>query len=46
MSGEGDCLPDIDPGDLILTISIEENKNFKREGNDLYYHKEITSLEA
>jgi len=44
--GEGDCVPDVDPGDVIIQIKIKPNKIFMRKGADLYMDKEITLLEA
>lgn len=43
---EGDQLPDIIPGDVVLVIQQEEHKLFKRDGNDLIVEKQITLLEA
>ena len=44
--GEGDCVPDVEPGDVIVVVKIRPNKIFKRKGADLYMEKEITLLEA
>ena len=44
--GEGDCVPDVEPGDVVVVIKIRPNKLFKRKGADLYMEKEITLLDA
>jgi len=44
--GEGDAVPDVEPGDVIVVIKIRPNKIFSRKGADLYMEKEITLLEA
>ena len=44
--GEGDCVPDVEPGDVIVVIKIRPSKLFARKGADLYMEKEITLLEA
>lgn len=44
--GEGDCVPGVEPGDVIAVIKIRPNKMFTRKGADLYMEKEITLLEA
>lgn len=44
--GEGDCVPGVEPGDVIAVIKIRPNKMFSRKGADLYMDKEITLLEA
>jgi len=46
ISGEGDCVPDVDPGDVIAVIKIRPNKIYTRKGADLHYDKEISLLEA
>jgi DnaJ family protein A protein 2 len=46
ISGEGDCVPDIEPGDVIAIIKIRPNKIYTRHGADLTIEKEITLLEA
>jgi len=46
ISGEGDCVPDIEPGDVIAVVKIRPNKIYTRKGADLYYDKEISLLEA
>jgi len=45
-SGEGDQLPDILPGDVILVLQLSEHPVFKREGNDLRIEKSISLIEA
>jgi len=46
VSGEGDCVPGVDPGDVIAVIKVRPNKMFSRKGADLYMDKEITLLES
>jgi len=33
--GEGDCVPDIEPGDVVVIVKIKPNKTFQRKGADL-----------
>lgn len=44
--GEGDEVPDIEPGDVVVVIKEKPHKVFKRKGADLFMEKEITLLEA
>ena len=44
--GEGDEVPDIEPGDVIVVIKEVPHKTFKRKGADLFMEKEITLLES
>jgi DnaJ homolog subfamily A member 2 len=46
ISGEGDCVPDVEPGDVIVVVKVRDNKIYKRKGADLYMEKEISLLEA
>lgn len=46
ISGEGDCVPDVEPGDVIAIIKIRPNKIYTRKGADLYIEKKISLLEA
>ena len=46
LHGEGDCVPDVDPGDVIVSVSVRKNKTFTRKGADLFYEKEITLLQS
>lgn len=46
ISGEGDCVPDVEPGDVIAVVKVRPNKLFTRKGADLYYDKEISLLES
>jgi len=46
ISGEGDCVPDVDPGDVIVVVKLRPNKIYTRKGADLHYDKEISLLEA
>jgi DnaJ family protein A protein 2 len=45
-SGEGDQLPDVIPGDVVLVLQQEQHAVFVREGNDLRMEKTITLIEA
>jgi len=45
-SGEGDQLPDVTPGDVILVLQQVEHDVFKRDGQDLYMQKSIKLVEA
>lgn len=44
--GEGDCVPEVEPGDVIVVIKIRPNKIFSRKGADLYMDREISLLDA
>jgi DnaJ family protein A protein 2 len=44
--GEGDEVPDVEPGDVIIQIREKKHKLFSRKGADLYMEKEITLVEA
>ena len=44
--GEGDCVPDVEPGDVVVVIKVRPNKIFTRKGADLYMEKEISLLDA
>lgn len=44
--GEGDEVPDVEAGDVIVVIKEVPHKLFKRKGADLFMEKEITLLEA
>jgi len=44
--GEGDCVPDVEPGDVVVVIKVKPDKVFTRKGADLMIEKEITLLEA
>lgn len=44
--GEGDEVPEVEPGDVVVVIKIRPNKIFQRKGADLYLDKEITLLQA
>ena len=46
LHGEGDCVPDVEAGDVIAVIKIKEHKLFKRKGADLLIEKQISLLEA
>ena len=45
-SGEGDEYHEVQAGDVVVVIKIEQNKVFSRVGADLYINKQITLLEA
>lgn len=44
--GEQPKDPKKTPGNLILHINVQEHKNFKRKGNDLYYTCSISFVES
>jgi len=44
--GESDQEPGVEPGDIIFVIRTKPHDVFKRRGNDLVMHKEITLVEA
>lgn len=44
--GESDEIPDVEPGDVLVEISVEKHKTFIRKGADLVYNAHITLLEA
>jgi len=44
--GEGDEIPDAEPGDVIVQIRQLPHKTFHRKGADLFIEKEIPLLEA
>ena len=46
ISGEGDCVPDVEPGDVIAIIKIRPNKIYNRKGADLHIERKISLLEA
>lgn len=46
LQGEGDCIPNADPGDVHVIVKVEPNKNFERKGADLIMHKDISLLQA
>jgi DnaJ family protein A protein 2 len=45
-SGEGNEIPDVMAGDLIVRLITEDNESFERKGADLYYKKTISLYEA
>ena len=44
--GEGDEIPDAEPGDLVIIVKEKKHKIFKRKGADLFMEKEITLVES
>lgn len=44
--GEGDQVPDVEAGDVVVVIRIKPHKMFQRKGADLLIEKDITLLEA
>jgi len=44
--GEGDQVPDVEAGDVVVVVRIKPHKTFQRKGADLLIEKEITLLEA
>ncbi len=46
LRGEGNRIPNGDPGDLYVGIYVEEDDVFTREGNTIYLEKKISFPEA
>eukprot|EP01017_Pseudomicrothorax_dubius_P028943 TRINITY_DN3483_c0_g1_i2.p1 TRINITY_DN3483_c0_g1~~TRINITY_DN3483_c0_g1_i2.p1 ORF type:complete len:457 (-),score=146.16 TRINITY_DN3483_c0_g1_i2:95-1465(-) len=46
LTGEGDEVPGVLPGDIVFRVMIEPHPIYKRKGADLYLNKKITLLEA
>lgn len=46
ISGEGDVIPGILPGDLILIVKEKNHPTFKRKGSDLIMQKSVSLTEA
>ena len=44
--GEQPKTDNVKPGDLIISIKIEEHKHFKRNGNDLHYKTDISFINS
>ena len=44
--GEGDEVPDVEPGDVVVIVKIKPNKQFQRKGADLLIEKTINLNEA
>lgn len=44
--GEGDEVPDVEPGDVIVVIKEKKHKTFLRKGADLFMEKEISLYES
>jgi DnaJ homolog subfamily A member 2 len=44
--GEGNEIPNVEPGDVIVQIKEKKHKTFSRKGADLFMEKEITLFEA
>ena len=45
-SGEGDQLPGIEPGDIIIVIDQKDDDQFKRIDDDIYMTQKIGLTEA
>lgn len=45
-SGEGDQVPNIEPGDVIVVLDEQEHPVFSRKGSDLFYKIHISLAEA
>ena len=43
---EGDMIPDVEAGDIVVEIFLEKNKHFTRKGADLIYKAHVTLLQA
>ncbi|KAF2146632.1 uncharacterized protein K452DRAFT_241568 [Aplosporella prunicola CBS 121167] len=44
--GEGDQLPDVEPGDVVFEIEQKPHPRFQRKDDDLFYHAEIDLVTA
>jgi DnaJ family protein A protein 2 len=44
--GEGNQVPDVEAGDVIVVVQVRPNKLFTRKGADLVMEKEISLLQA
>jgi DnaJ-class molecular chaperone len=44
--GEGDKIPKIQDGDLIIEVVLKKHKYFRREGADIWYRLDLSLLEA
>jgi len=44
--GDGDEVPGVLAGDLVVTITVEPHKRFERKGADLFFKKKISLYEA
>lgn len=44
--GEGDQLPDVEPGDVIIVLQLKPHEKFQRSGDDLYMSHSVTLTEA
>ncbi|EOD52181.1 Chaperone protein DNAj [Neofusicoccum parvum] len=44
--GEGDQLPDCEPGDVVFEIEQKQHPRFQRKDDDLFYHAEIDLVTA
>lgn len=46
LRGEGDAIPNGDPGDVVIILDVAQHERFNRIGNNLYYKMNITLSEA
>ncbi|ESO90951.1 hypothetical protein LOTGIDRAFT_122424 [Lottia gigantea] len=44
--GEGDQLPDVEPGDVVIVLQLKEHEQFSREGSNLWFRQKIGLTEA
>jgi len=44
--GDGDEVPGVQAGDLVVQITIEPHKKFERKGADLFFKKKVSLYEA
>uniref|UniRef100_A0A2P2HWR4 DnaJ homolog subfamily A member 2-like n=1 Tax=Hirondellea gigas TaxID=1518452 RepID=A0A2P2HWR4_9CRUS len=44
--GEGDQMPGVEPGNVMIVLHERPHADFKRDGNDLFLAKSITLIEA
>ena len=45
-NGEGDQVPDLEPGDVIIVLDEKEHNVYRRKGIDLFMQQELTLSEA
>lgn len=46
IQGEGELVPDGVSGDLIVRVRVEQHPEFKRDGRDIFYDKDISMVDA
>lgn len=46
LRGEGNQMPDIEPGDVVIVLQQKPDSTFQRKGNDLYMTHQVGIVEA